>query len=91
LKSDGTVGVTVAVEIMLPNSEMRRAIVGRDWPTLDLLWRGQRRATFAEEDMLGKTAFEHGLWIVSQGRVSLNDLEEQFEPIESYEVRPIKP
>jgi type II secretory ATPase GspE/PulE/Tfp pilus assembly ATPase PilB-like protein len=90
LKSDGTVGVTVAVEIMLPTSEMRRAIVGRDWPTLDLLWRGQRRATFAEEDMLGKTAFEHGLWIVSQGKVSLKDLEEQFEPIESYEVRSIK-
>lgn len=37
--------------------------------------------------MLGKTAFEHAIWLVSQGIVSLKDVESEFEPIEAYEVR----
>lgn len=89
LKATGTAGVTTAVEILLPTAEMRSCISRRDWPGLDALWRGQRRAGFGEADMLGKTAFEHAIWLVSQGIVSLHDVEADFEPIESYEVRPM--
>lgn len=89
LKATGTAGVTTAVEILLPNSEMRACIARRDWPGLDALWRGQRKTGFGEADMLGKTAFEHAIWLVSQGVVSLHDVEADFEPIESYEVRPM--
>lgn len=87
LKATGTLGVTTAVEILLPNADMRACIARRDWPGLDAIWRDQRRAGFGEADMSGKTAFEHAIWLVSQGIVSLRDVEADFEPIESYEVR----
>lgn len=87
LKGNGTQGVTVAVEVLLPTAEMRSCIARRDWPGLDQLWRAQRVAGYGESDMLGKTAFEHAIWLVSQGVVSLKDVEAEFEPIEAYEVR----
>ena len=90
LEATGTLGVTVAVEILIPTPRMRTAIANRDWTGLDESWRAQRRAAFADGDMLGKTAFEHALWLVAQGRVSLLDVESEFEPIDSYEIRPIR-
>lgn len=87
LNGNGTQGVTVAVEVLLPTAEMRSCIARRDWPGLDQLWRAQRVSGYGEPDMLGKTAFEHAIWLVSQGIVSLKDVESEFEPIEAYEVR----
>lgn len=86
LAANGTVGVTVAAEILIPTAAMHSLIAARNWPGLRRAWRGQRRTSFASGHTLGKTAFEHGLWLASQGIVSLVDLEKEFEPIESYEV-----
>ncbi len=89
LSANGTLGVTVAAEILIPTSAMHSLIAARNWPGLRRAWRDQRRSSFATEDALGKTAFEHGLWLCAQGVVSLVDLEKEFEPLESYEVFPI--
>lgn len=87
LKGNGTLGVTVVAEILIPNSEIRAAILRRDWPAVESLWRDQRRAGFGEPDMRGKTAFEAALYKVSQGTVSLHSVEADFQPIETYEIR----
>lgn len=90
LEGKGTNGVTVVAEILTPTSEMRAAMLRRDWTTVETLWRDQRRAGFGEPDMRGKTAFESALFKVAQGIVSLHDVEQDFEPIENYEVRALK-
>lgn len=89
LAANGTTGVTVAAEILIPTASMRRHIRDKDWPALTLAWRSKRTAGFADENTQGKTAFEHALWLAAQGRVSLSDIEAVFEPIESYEIVPI--
>ena len=87
LKGNGTLGVTVVAEILIPNSEIRAAILNLDWPAVEALWRDQRRAGFGEPDMRGKTAFEAALYKVAQGTVSLHSVEADFQPIETYEIR----
>ncbi len=87
LKGNGTLGVTVVAEILLPTSEIRAAILQRDWPAVEAIWRDQRRSGFGEADMRGKTAFEAALFKVAQGTVSLHSVEADFQPIETYEIR----
>lgn len=88
LGSTGTRGQTVAAEIIMPDMKMLKMI--REGKDLDAeaYWRGQRRTGFADDDMTGKTAFEHGLYKVSQGLVDPRAVE-VFEPLETYEIIPI--
>lgn len=89
LTANGTKGVTVAAEVLLPNAQMRQLAARRDWTGMAAAWRGQRRTGFGDGDMQGKTAFECALYLASQGRVSVLDIEREFEPLESYEVQPL--
>lgn len=84
LEANGTKGVSVACEVFIPTLEMLPLIASRKWAELSLMWRQQRVAGFASENMLGKTAYEHGLLELAKGNVALEHLEEKFEPIESY-------
>lgn len=77
---------TVAAEIIMPTSEMRQAILDRESVKLEHIWRSQRSSGFDDPDMRGKTAFEHGLYKVSQGLVDPIDVERAFSPMETYEV-----
>lgn len=86
LAPNGTKGVVAAAEILMPDARMRDFIAARNWTALESAWRGMRTADFGSEDMVGKTAFEHGLWLASQGRVSVLDLEAEFEALEDYEL-----
>lgn len=86
LAANGTKGVTVAAEIFMPTPDMLPFIADKQWSQVTKMWRGKRTADFSDADMEGKTAFEHGLWQVAQGKVSLVDLEAKFEPIESYAI-----
>jgi hypothetical protein len=36
--------------------------------------------------MAGKTVYECALYLAAQGKVSVLDIEREFEPLESYEV-----
>lgn len=82
----GTVGLTVAAEIVRPDSEIRGLIAqGRD-NEAELYWRKSRKASFDDPDMTGKTAFEHALYKVSQGIIDPSAVESNFEPLETYEL-----
>lgn len=82
----GISGQTVAAEIVMPTSEMRQAILDNQSVKLEHIWREQRCSGFDDPDMHGKTAFEHGLYKVSQGLVDPIEVERAFSPMESYEV-----
>lgn len=86
LTADGTKGVTVAAEVLLPNAKMREMAAARDWAGLTRAWRETRRAGFGDGDMTGKTVYECALYLAAQGKVSILDIEREFEPLESYEV-----
>lgn len=82
----GVYGQTIAAEIIIPNSSICELLVaGRDAEMLRY-WRGTRRTGFNDPDSQGKTAFEHGLYLVSMGLVDPMRLEEAFKPFETYEV-----
>ena len=89
MRADGTLGMTVAVEILLPDAAMRDHIVARDWRGLSRYFRSQRTSRFDQECCRGKTAFEHALYLASLGRVSVLDIEASFEPLALYEVHPV--
>jgi len=91
LKADGTKGVTVAAEVVIPNARMRELAAARNWVGMNRAWRQTRRAGFGDGDMVGKTTYECALYLASQGKVSILDIEREFEPVESYEVLEITP
>lgn len=86
LTADGTKGVTVAAEVLLPNAKMREMAAARNWAGLTRAWRETRRSGFGDGDMTGKTVYECALYLAAQGIVSVLDIEREFEPLESYEV-----
>lgn len=86
MESEGTKGLTVAAEILVPTPAIREAIKSKDWLTVEHLWRGARTSKFDEPDMTGKTAFEHALYKASIGMVDPRDIERDFEAFSSYSI-----
>lgn len=82
----GIVKSTVVAEVVVPDRIIRNYIADGKDDIAEEYWRSSRRAAFNESDMQGKTAFEHGLYKVSQGWIDPRDLELEFEPLASYEV-----
>jgi type II secretory ATPase GspE/PulE/Tfp pilus assembly ATPase PilB-like protein len=82
----GTAGLTAVAEVLIPNEQILQAVGQKDWSKAELAWRGQRKVGFEHSDMLGKTAFEHALYKLSQGMIDLADIESEFQPIETYEI-----
>lgn len=89
LRANGTKGVVMAAEIFIPNLELSSLISQDRWQEAEQRWREQRVDSFAGANMVGKTGFENGLWHLSNGHLSLFDLEDGFESIESYEIVPL--
>ncbi|MGT2457765.1 ATPase, T2SS/T4P/T4SS family [Cupriavidus basilensis] len=87
----GTVGQTLAVELLSPTKEMRLAIRAGEFDALQGMRRRMRRAAFSDPDTLGKTAFEHALYKASIGVIDPRDIEAEFEPLETYEVLELQP
>lgn len=86
MKANGTRGVTVCAEVMVPDERMRALAAAREWAAMAHTWRQTRRAGFADADMTGKTAMECALYQASVGRVSIVDIEQEFEPIDQYAI-----
>lgn len=83
-KHRGYMGQTVAAEIIVPDTRLLRLIrEGKDLEAEEY-WRGTRTARFDDPDCMGKTAFEHALYKMSQGLIDPNVLESDFEPLETY-------
>lgn len=85
-KGRGITGSTVVAEVVAPDKEIRQFIADGKYDQAETYWRGSRVSAFDDSDMTGKTAYEHALYKVSQGRIDPRDLEREFEPLEAYEV-----
>jgi type II secretory ATPase GspE/PulE/Tfp pilus assembly ATPase PilB-like protein len=86
IESGGTVGVTVAAEIFVPDEDSLALIRASNWSGIETAWRKTRRSGFGDADMTGKTAFEHALYKSSIGLVDPRDIERDFESFSSYQV-----
>lgn len=82
----GIVGSTVVAEVVTPDKVFRQHVAAGEDDKAEIYWRKSRTAAFDEPDMQGKTAFEHGLYKVSQGLIDPRDLEIEFEALDTYEV-----
>lgn len=86
----GVRGMTVAAEIIMPSQEFLKLVrEGKDTEAEEY-YRYTRKTGFDDPDMTGKSAFEHGLYKVSTGLVDLRHLEDNFVPMESYDVYQMK-
>ena len=86
IEPTGTKGLTVVAEVMTPSREMLEHIRSQNWPAARDLWRSQRCSDFGDENMTGKTAFEHAVFKMSRGLIDINDIERDFEPLINYEI-----
>lgn len=82
----GIVGSTVVAEIVVPDKVIRQYISEGHDEKAELYWRQSRRTAFDDADMTGKTAFEHALYKVATGNIDPRDIEQEFEPLETYEL-----
>lgn len=80
----GVNGRLVAAEVLILDDFMRRCIRNRQDAECEDYGMKRREASFEDPNMKGKTAFEHGLYLVLQGRVDPRDLERRFEPFSTY-------
>jgi len=91
LKRGGYLGVTLVAEtILLTTPGMRELILARDIPGLRKLRRGMRKSSFSDPDTLGKTAYEHAIYKASIGEIDPQDIEAEFESLETYEVMELR-
>lgn len=86
----GVKGVTVIAEIVLPDDRIRELILAGEDLQAKKYWRGSRRTGFADPDMRGKTAFEHGIYKVSTGEVDVRFVEDAFMGVEFYQPHPVE-
>ena len=85
-KGRGITNSTVVAEILAPDKQIRQLIAEGKDALAETYWRESRRSNFDDPDMTGKTAYEHALYKISQGRIDPRDLEREFEPLDMYEV-----
>lgn len=78
---DGVKGREVVAEILRPVPNMAHAVAEGDSAALWRMWRSTIRHDHPN-DMTGRTAFEHALWKMRQGRVDPRDVEEAFRYID---------
>jgi type II secretory ATPase GspE/PulE/Tfp pilus assembly ATPase PilB-like protein len=90
IKPTGTKGLTVVSEVLTPNRQMLELIRNREWPKLRDEWRSTRRTNFGDEDMTGKTAFEHAIFKMSRGLIDINDIESDFVPLDTYVIHQVQ-
>lgn len=85
-KGRGITGSTVVAEIVAPDKVIRQFVADGKDEQAETYWRQSRKTAFGDPDMTGKTAYEHALYKISQGRIDPRDLEREFEPLEVYEL-----
>ncbi|WP_456017547.1 GspE/PulE family protein [Pseudomonas fluorescens] len=85
-KGRGITGSTVVAEIVAPDKVIRQFVADGKDEQAETYWRQSRKTAFDDPDMTGKTAYEHALYKISQGRIDPRDLEREFEPLEVYEL-----
>jgi type II secretory ATPase GspE/PulE/Tfp pilus assembly ATPase PilB-like protein len=82
----GTIGQLVVAEIYCPTKPFLKRVRERDWLGAEEVWRGERLTGFEDQDMTGKTAFEHALYKASKGQIDPRVIHENMEPFDRYEI-----
>ncbi|CAE6962142.1 ATPase, T2SS/T4P/T4SS family [Paraburkholderia domus] len=84
----GTKRSTLVAELYRPTPEFRERIAKRDWSGAREVWRGERKSTFDNEDMTGKTLYEHALFKVSRGEIDPQFINRSMQSFAQYRVMP---
>ncbi|MEX3935766.1 ATPase, T2SS/T4P/T4SS family [Paraburkholderia phymatum] len=82
----GTKGQTLAMEIFRPTSEFLDCVAARDWRGAENVWRSTRTTGFGDEDMTGKTIYEHALYKASQGLIDPRFIDSAMRPFDEYRI-----
>lgn len=84
----GTKRPTLVAELYRPTPEFREHIAKRDWSGARKVWRSERTTAFDNEDMTGKTLFEHALFKVSRGEIDPQFINRSMQSFAQYRVMP---
>ncbi|MFP3646598.1 ATPase, T2SS/T4P/T4SS family [Paraburkholderia sp. SIMBA_054] len=84
----GTTRPTLVAELYRPTEEFRERIAARDWRGARAVWRGERRTGFDNEDMTGKTLYEHALFKASRGEIDPQFINRSMQALAQYRVMP---
>ncbi|REG45406.1 type II secretory ATPase GspE/PulE/Tfp pilus assembly ATPase PilB-like protein [Paraburkholderia sp. BL6669N2] len=82
----GTKGQTLAMEIFRPTLEFLDLVAVRDWRGAERVWRSTRVSGFGDEDMTGKTIYEHALYKASQGIIDPRFIDTTMRSFDEYKV-----
>ncbi|MBB4518272.1 type II secretory ATPase GspE/PulE/Tfp pilus assembly ATPase PilB-like protein [Paraburkholderia fungorum] len=82
----GTKGQTLAMEIFRPTDEFLERVAARDWRGAEKVWRSTRTAGFDNDDMTGKTIYEHALYKATQGDIDPRFIDTAMRPFSEYRV-----
>ncbi|CAD6556397.1 hypothetical protein LMG28727_06089 [Paraburkholderia kirstenboschensis] len=82
----GTKGQTLAMEIFRPTLEFLDFVAVRDWRNAEKVWRSTRVSGFDDDDMTGKTIYEHALYKASQGIIDPRFIDTTMRSFDEYKV-----
>lgn len=82
----GTKGQTLAMELYRPTPEFLDRVAERDWRGAERAWRGARATGFADQDMTGKTIYEHALYKATTGIIDPRFIDESMRTFEDYRI-----
>lgn len=82
----GTKGQTLAMEIFRPTLEFLDHVAVRDWRGAEKVWRSTRVSGFVDDDMTGKTIYEHALYKASQGIIDPRFIDTTMRSFDEYKV-----
>lgn len=80
---------TVVAEVITPDAVLRDFILRERDAEAENYWRKSKRTPYSDPCMDGKTAFEHAIYKMSLGLIDPNDIEEEFESFQTYQVVPL--
>ena len=84
----GTRRPTLVAELYRPTPEFRERVAARDWSGARAVWRGERKTGFDNEDMTGKTLYEHALFKASRGEIDPQFINRSMQSFAQYRVVP---
>jgi len=82
----GTKGQTLAMEIFRPTLEFLDFVALRDWRNAERVWRSTRVSGFDDDDMTGKTIYEHALYKASQGIIDPRFIDTAMRSFDEYRI-----
>lgn len=84
----GTKRPSLAAELYRPTPEFLERVAERDWAGARAVWRSARRTGFDNEDMTGKTLYEHALFKTSRGSIDPQFINRSMQSFAQYRVMP---